>query len=171
METLGRCLVLWLVFLVATSAQAQESRTVQFSRFSVELPAGWDGDEQTGFISDNPEEYSLTLGHKDQSGDNFISQVTIYLLPNKPGVNAREAAKKLTEAQGDSTEPVQDGIFWSFRGEPRSRTIKGMATTFVNADPDTLLIIIAQDPENMGAEALIDSLRGLTPKAKQLLGR
>lgn len=162
---------LLLLILISMPAWGGENRTVTFSEFSAELPEEWDGDEQTGFVSDNPAEYSLTLGRKDESGDNFAAQITIYLLPNKPGVSAREAAMRLTESQGDATEPKQQGNFWVFTGEPRSRTVKGQATTMVNATPDDLLIIIAQDTRNMGAADIIESLRGLTPRARAILGR
>lgn len=154
----------------AFGAPANEAETREFSQFSVQLPAGWDGDEQTGFISDNPEEYQLTLGKKDEEGERFLAQVSIFLLPNKPGANARDAASTLAEAQGESTEPVKEGNFWTFTGEPRSRTVKGMAKTLVSTTPENLLIIIAQDPLQLGSDTILKSLKGMTPRAKTLLG-
>lgn len=161
-------LSLLLLFVLGIPAFAAET---EFGQFAVDLPPGWDGEEQRGFVSDNDKEYALTLGRKDDAGDNFLSQVTIFLLPNKPGADARAAARTLAESQGNASEPEQDGVFWRFTGEPRSRTIKGMGTTMVNADQDYLLIIIAQDEHNLGAGAIISSLRGLSPEAKKLLGR
>lgn len=142
-----------------------------FSQFSVDLPEGWDGDEQTGFISDNPDEYLLTLGKKDDKGDNFIAQVTIYLLPNKPGVDTATAAARLAEAQGEPTEPVAEGDFMIFKGEPRTRAMKGQAITRVRATPEKLLIIVAQDPLNEGSNQIIASLKGETAIAKEMLGK
>lgn len=150
-------------------AAVEQNRQQEFAHFSLDLPPGWDGDEQKGFISDDPAEYLLTLGHKDDEGDNFIAQVSIYLLPNKQGVNAKTAAQTLAEAQGDATEPEQDGPFWRFMGEPRTRTIKGRATTYVNANAELMLIIIAQDPQNLGAGKIVSSLKGITPEAIKLL--
>lgn len=165
------CLFFLFAFLpVSLAAQAADSER-SFSQFIVTLPPGWDGDEQSGFVSDDSEEYALTLGKKDAEGDSFVAQVTIYLLPNKPGADAKSAAEKLTEAQGDATKPVKEGNFWVFSGEPRSRAVKGMAKTLVNADKDDLLIIIAQDPQHQGAEQILASLKGNTPKAKKMLGQ
>lgn len=171
--TLARFLGAWVLLLcLACPALAQmESQRREFSQFSVELPPGWDGDEQTGFISDNPEEYLLTLGRKDEKGDSFIAQVSIYLLPNKPGATPEAAARRLAEAQGDASEPVKNGNFWQFTGEPRSRTIRGMATTMVNTVQERMLIIIAQDSQGLGAARIVDSLAGMTPQAREMLGR
>lgn len=163
-----KSLLLLLLCLFPLHAHAGEA---QFSQFSMLLPEGWDGEEQTGFISDNPEEYTLTLGKKDAAGDKFLAQLTIYLLPNKPGTNAETAAKTLAEAQVDTTPPRQNGNFWQFTGEPRTRTIRGMATTMVNATPENLLIIIAQDPEQLGSEQILSTLKGETDRARKLLGR
>lgn len=160
--------ILCLLCLLAFPIHAEET---QFGQFAVTLPPGWDGEEQVGFVSNNDAEYALTLGRKDDSGDTFLAQVSIFLLPNRPGVDAKSAASTLADAQGDASEPLQVGNFWEFTGEPRSRIIKGMSKTRVNADKDFLLIIIAQDPQNLGADDIVASLRGLTPQASQLLGR
>lgn len=157
------------LFLATGAPLADESGRREFSQFSVILPAGWDGDEQSGFISDNPEEYLLTLGRTRD--DNFVAQVSIFLLPNKPGASAEKAARQLAEAQGDASEPAKKDNFWIFTGEPRTKAMKGIATTMVNATPEHLLIIIAQDPENLGSQELLQSLRGQTPLATSLLGR
>lgn len=172
MKKLAKFFLLFLAICLSwqISAFAEDASEREFSQFFVKLPQGWDGDEQSGFISDNPGEYALTLGKKDEAGDSFIAQVTIYLLPNKPGATAEAAAKTLTEAQEDATEPVKEGVFWVFNGEPRSRAVKGVAKTMVNADKEQLLIIIAQDPLGQGADQLISSLRGKTPEAKKMLG-
>ncbi len=131
----------------------------EFSQFAMLLPSGWDGDEQTGFISDDPGEYQITLGRKDDNGDNFLAQVSIFLLPNKPGINSRQAVEKLREAQGDATEAREEDGF------------KGRARTMVRATPENLLIIMAQDPQNLGSDEIMRSLHGISPTARQLLGR
>lgn len=161
-------LLLCVFCLLAAQAGAAEK---EFAQFAASLPDGWDGDEQVGFISDNPEEYMLILGKKDAAGDKFLSQISIYLLPNRPGADARRAADILSEAQGEPSAPVEEGNFWVFEGEPRGNAVKGRGTTRVNTDPETMLVIISQDPESTGAEDVIRSLRGLTPKARALLGR
>lgn len=160
-----------MILICAAGAIGADSRHKIFGQFSVDLPPGWDGDEQTGFVSDNPGEYALTMAKKDASGDKFLAQVSVYLLPNKPGTTSREAAAKLAEAQADVSPPRAEGNFWVFTGEPRSNAIKGIATTMVNANPRDLLIIIAQDPQELGAKAIMESLKGETPRARQLLGR
>lgn len=168
------CLPVFL-FSLPIASTAGEIRNApvltHFSQFSADLPPDWSGDEQIGFISDNPAEYALTLGIKDGAKENFAAQVSIYLLPNKPKASSEEAARTLTKAQGEPTEPIKAGNFWVFEGEPRSNTIKGRGITMVNADPETLLIIIAQDPHSLGAQKIIDSLQGRTPLAKHMLGR
>lgn len=161
---------LCLVCSMFSLSWAEAERKAEYSHFSLLLPPGWAGDEQTGFVSDNPEEYALTLGIKDEGGDHFLAQISIYLLPNKPGADSETAAKTLAEAQGDATPPVEVGNFWQFEGEPRSRTIKGKGITRVKATPENLLIIIAQDPQNLGAEQILASLKGESDKAKQMLG-
>lgn len=142
-----------------------------FKHFSVTLPSGWDGDEQSGFISDNQDEYQLTLGRKDESGDSFVAQVSIFLLPNKPQADSKKAAEILAEAQADSSMPTQEGDFFVFTGEPRTRALKGKATTMVRTTPEAMLIIIAQDPENLGAAEIIKSLKAETDMARNILGR
>lgn len=168
MQTIAR--ILALILLIASIAPAAEKNDLRhFSHFSMILPEGWDGDEQTGFISDNPAEYQLTLGLVRDN--NFVAQVSIFLLPNKPGATAEKAAHQLAEAQGNASEPVQEGDFWVFSGEPRTKALKGMAKTLVNTSPDSMLIIIAQDPEDLGSAEILQSLRGETPLAASLLGR
>ena len=170
MKIFIRLLTILAVFMaMAITIRAEEQGRREFSQFSAILPNGWDGDEQTGFISDNPDEYQLTLGLTRD--DNFVAQVSVFLLPNKPKATAEKAARQLAEAQGDASEPRQEGNFWVFTGEPRTRAMKGRAQTLVNATPETMLIIIAQDPENLGAAGIVQSLRGLTPIAASLLGR
>lgn len=165
------CALFYAAPLTAASENADNLRQVKFSQFSVELPQGWDGEEQSGFVSNNPEEYALTLGQMDEAKENFVAQITIYLLPNKPGVNSEKAAQTLAESQSDVTPPIKKGEFWQFRGEPRSRTIKGMATTMVRADPKDMLIIISQGLDEKGAAEIIESLRGETERSQRMLGR
>lgn len=148
---------------------AEGGELTAFTHFSLVLPPQWSGEEQRGFISDNPGEYVLTLGRR--AGDEFLAQVSIYLLPNKPGATAGAAARILTQSQGEATEPVQEGDFWVFWEQPRTNVVKGRPRTMVNADSQNLLIIIAQDEGNLGASEIIRSLRGRTGEARRLLGR
>lgn len=162
-------LQIFIIDLSYTCAEAGEERT--FRQFSLILPDGWDGEEQTGFISDNPEEYLLVLGKKDAEAERFLAQISIYLLPNRPGVDAKSAAKTLAQSQGDTSPPVLEGNMWTFTGEPRTNVIKGMAKTMVNTNKEKMLIIIAQDPDELGAAEIITSIKGIGQDAKTLLGR
>lgn len=164
---------IFLLFLFSPPvAYAQEANSFRdFTHFTVLLPPGWEGEEQKGFISDDPGEYLLVLGRKDEEGEKFLAQISIYLLPNKPGATPEKAAQTLAEAQGDASVPVKEGNMWSFTGEPRTNVIKGAAKTLVNTDKDRMLIIIAQDPENLGSEAILHSLTGKSGEAKSLLGK
>lgn len=168
-----RVIFAFLLVLAASFAFAGEneggSRT--FAHFAVNLPPGWDGDEQKGFITDNSDEYLLTLGKKDAEGERFVAQVSIFLLPNKPGVNSEEAARRLASEQGDSTKPVQDGPFWVFEGEPRSRTVAGRGITRVATNPQWMLIIIAQDADGKDAAEIMRSLAPVSDISRQLLGQ
>lgn len=160
-----------IFFFYGLAEAENDAKEREFTHFSVLLPSGWDGEEQTAFISDNPEEYLLVLGKKDNEGEKFLAQVSIYLLPNKPGASAEEAARTLAQAQADASEPEKEGQMWTFTGEPRSNMVKGMAKTLVNTDKEKMLIIIAQDPEKLGADSILASLHGLSGKARELLGR
>lgn len=160
-----------LLLALAVASAAQAGERARFRHFSAILPAGWDGAEQTAFISNDPLEYQLTLGKKDESGDNFAAQVSIFLLPNRPGADSETAARILAESQADASAPGRAGEFWIFDGEPRTRAITGRGRTMVRTIPERMLIIIAQDPLNLGADGIIASLRGETDEAAQLLGK
>lgn len=165
---------IFCVFFLALACPAicaAGGQTRDFSEFSLVLPEGWDGEEQKGFVSDDPAEYLLTLGKKDEKEDSFEAQVSIFLLPNKQGASAKDAAAILAEAQGESSAPVLENGLYVFTGEPRSNVVKGMAKTLVNATPEKMLIIIAQDPKQLGSGQILESLRGLTDYSRQLLGR
>ena len=142
-----------------------------FSRFAAMLPPGWDGEERTGFSSGAPEEYMLVLGAQDAPGERFLAQVSLFVLPNVKKSQAREFARQMAELQGDATEPREEGRFWIFAGEPRTQALRGRATTMVTATPERLLIIIVQDPEELGGADVAASLRGLDDEARALLGR
>ncbi len=151
-----------LVVAFSLPARADENTNASekvFSEFAVELPEGWSGDE-----------YMLVLGKLDESQEKFLSQVSIYLLPNINNENARDFAGKMAEAQGGASEIGQQGNFWVFTGEPRTQSVSGRATTMVTANKDKMLIIIYQDPENLGAENVIKSLKGVTEESARLLG-
>lgn len=142
---------------------------VTFSQFAVDLPEGWDGEEKIGFVSENPEEYMLVLLRKDEAGENILAQATIYILPNTRGLGARELASQMSEQQADTSELVQESCFWTFTGEPRSTTLKGQALNKVSTSDGKMLIMIAQDSRNLGANDVLASLRGLNPVASNLL--
>ena len=113
----------------------------------------------------------LVLGKQDREQERFLAQVSIYLLPNTPKATAEDFARKMTELQGDASEPRKEGLFWTFTGVPRNQTVKGRAVTMVNTTPERILIIISQDPERIGADKVVAGLSGVTPEAKALLGR
>ena len=165
---MARLLCLLLLLCCAVPAQAAQRA---FARFSADLPEGWDGQERTAFSTGSQDEYMLVLGKQDQEQERFLAQISIYLLPNTPKSTAEAFARNMTDLQGDSTEPSREGHFWTFRGVPRNQTVKGQAVTRVAATPEWLLIIIAQDPDQIGAEKIVDSLRGVTPEARAILGR
>lgn len=177
-----RSLLAALLFLVLLClpgpAPAQESAPAgdapaerSFSRFAATLPPGWDGEERSGFSSGAPEEYMLVLGVQDEAGERFLAQVSVFVLPNLKGSTARDFARGMAELQGDATEPREEGGFWTFSGEPRTQALRGRATTQVAATPERLLIIITQDPEELGGSQVAASLRGLDDEARVLLGR
>lgn len=142
-----------------------------FSRFAARLPPGWDGEERSGFSSGAPEEYMLVLGVQDEAAERFRAQVSVFVLPNLKGSDAAGFARQMAELQGDATEPRAEGRFWTFEGEPRTQALRGRATTRVAATPERLLILIVQDPENLGGEAVAASLRGRDAEMRELLGR
>lgn len=168
---IGDILCILVIVLACPAICAADGQSREFSEFSLVMPAGWDGEEQKGFVSDNPDEYLLTLGKKDEKEDHFEAQVSIFLLPNRQGASARDAATTLADAQGESSEPVLENGLYVFSGEPRSNVVKGIAKTFVNTTPEKMLIIIAQDPKQLGSAQILESLRGLTDSSRQLLGR
>lgn len=165
----SRLLLLLAILAFLPSPGLAETRT--FARFEAELPEGWDGDEQTGFLSDDGKEYNLAISKKDEAAEKILSHVGIYLLPNRPGLDARESALKLAESQGEPSEPAREGLFWKFTGEPRSSAVKGRAETWVNADKDNLLVIMVVNPEEPGAKEVFASLKGLDKESRALLGR
>lgn len=58
---------------------------------------------------------------------------------------------------------------------PRARPAAGPwpweTLTRVSADDARILIIMEQDPAGLGTARVVESLRGLTPASKALLGR
>lgn len=157
-----------IFFVNATFAKAGEK---VFSEFAVTLPEGWSGEERKDFLGKKGNEYMLVLGVLDEGQEKFLAQTSIYFLPNINKENARDFAAKMAEAQGGSSELSKDGNFWTFTGEPRTQTVTGRAKTMVAADLENLLIIISQDPENLGADKVVQSLRGMTDAVRKLLGR
>ena len=158
-----------LLFLALPVSLHAGQRT--FNEFDVVLPEGWDGDERAGFSSGDRNEYMLVLTRKDAANERHLAQASIFLLPNRPGADARDFARQMAEIQNDATEPVKEGMFWTFSGAPRNNAVRGRGITRVNASREWLLIIITQDPDDLGAETVVASLRGATARARALLGR
>ena len=155
-----------------TEKQARKDRlppATAFERFSAVLPQGWSGEDQSGFSSGNNQEYMLSIGKKGDKA--FEAQLTLFILPNERRQSAADIAGQLAQMQ-DHPGPVteKDG-FQCFTGEPRSKISGGEALTRVRATPDLMLIIVSQDPRNLGAEKVFQSLVPLTPDAKKLLER
>lgn len=159
------------LFCLLFSAAPATAEQREFTLFSVDMPAGWDGEERRGFKSESPEEYMLVLGLLDEKQENHVALVSIFVLPNEHADSSSSLAAKLAEFQADPSTPRQEGPFWSFSGTPRSQTFKAPAVTRVSTTPEKVLIAIVQDPEQRGAENIFSSLRGLTPQARLLLGQ
>lgn len=159
------------VLAAHAASDAPSTATRDFARFSARLPEGWDGEERTAFRSGNDDECMLVLGLKDATGDNYKALVSVFVLPNEKNGTSQSIAEDLRQFQAEATEARQDGHYWSFSGEPRSQAFKAPALTRVHATPGTVLIALIQDPENQGALAVFDSLKGLTPQTRELLGQ
>ena len=157
-----------LVLCLAVSAQAE---TRSFTLFSADLPQGWDGEENMGFKSGNPNECMLILGLANANRDGYDALVSLFVLPNDQKEDSASVANKLAPLQANSSTPRPQGAFWTFNGEPRSQTFPAPGVTKVSATPDKVLIAIVQDPDQRGAEAVFASLKGLTPEAVKLLGQ
>ena len=157
-----------LVLCLAVSAQAE---TRSFTLFSADLPQGWDGEENMGFKSGNPNECMLILGLANANRDGYDALVSLFVLPNDQKEDSASVANKLAPLQANSSTPRPQGAFWTFNGEPRSQTFPAPGVTKVSATPDKVFIAIIQDPNQRGAEAVFASLKGLTPEAAKLLGQ
>lgn len=142
-----------------------------FSEISLDMQDSWEGEERTAFITGNRDEYMLTLAKKNSEGDSYVAQISIYILPNKSALTAKESAAELAKKQDDVSNLEQDGPFWKFTGYPKSNIVKGMAITRVAATSEWWCFIIAQDTQTDEAEKMIASLRGLTERTKALLGK
>ena len=157
-----------LVLCLAVSAQAE---TRSFTLFSADLPQGWDGEENMGFKSGNPNECMLILGLANAKRDGYDALVSLFVLPNDQKEDSASVANKLAPLQANSSTPRPQGAFWTFNGEPRSQTFPAPGVTKVSATPDKVFIAIIQDPNQRGAEAVFASLKGLTPDATKLLSQ
>ena len=142
-----------------------------FTEIAVDLPPAWDGDERAAFITGNRDEYMVSLGKKDDKGESYLAQVSVYILPNTQNFSAKESALKLAASQDDTSTPVQDGVFWKFSGYTKSNIIKGLTITRVAASPKWWCIIMTQDPLGKEAEQIVASLRGISERAGILLGK
>lgn len=163
-----RHILLALVFLLTAAVSAPAAEKT-FSQFAVDLPDGWTSDERPGFQSGHPDEYMLLLGKRGEEA--VEAHITIFILPNKDKMDARTFASRMRDMQDAPTDLQQEGNMWIFRGTPRSRAMAMETLTRVSADDARILIIMEQDPAGLGTAKVVDSLRGLTPASKALLGR
>ena len=157
-----------LVLCLAVSAQAE---TRSFTLFSADLPQGWDGEENMGFKSGNPNECMLILGLSNAKKDGYDALISIFVLPNDQKDDSAAVANKLAPLQANSSTPRPQGPFWTFNGEVRSQIFPAPGVTKVSATADKVFIAIVQDPDQRGAEAVFASLKGLTPDTAKLLGQ
>ena len=157
-----------LVLCLAVSAQAE---TRAFTLFSADLPQGWDGEENMGFKSGNPNECMLILGLANAKRDGYDALVSIFVLPNDQKEDSASVANKLAPLQANASTPRPQGPFWTFNGEVRSQIFPAPGVTKVSAPPGKGMVALVQDPEQRGAEAVFASLKGLTPEAAKLLGQ
>lgn len=162
-----RHILLALVFLLTAAVSAPAAEKT-FSQFAVDLPDGWTSDERPGFQSGHPDEYMLLLGKRGEEA--VEAHITIFILPNKDKMDAKTFASRMREMQDAPTDLQQEGAMWTFRGTPRSRAMAMETLTRVSADDTRILIIMEQDPAGLGTAKVVESLRGLTPASKALLG-
>ena len=141
-----RHILLALVFLLTAAVSAPAAEKT-FSQFAVDLPDGWTSDERPGFQSGHPDEYMLLLGKRGEEA--VEAHITIFILPNKDKMDARTFASRMREMRAMAMETL----------------------TRVSADDARILIIMEQDPAGLGTAKVVESLRGLTPASKALLGR
>ena len=163
-----RLCILTVLFLClfATVIYAEE-RT--FQEFSFNLLDGWDGSERIGFSTQDRNEYMLILGKKDEAGESYLATINIFFLPNKPNKNAHDSAISLAEHQAEPSEISQEGVFYTFTGDPRDNILKGRAKTYVAANKDNLLIIIIKDPLGNDAQTVFKSMQPISNRAKEIL--
>lgn len=155
-----------------TARQAHTEQAIPataFERFSAVLPQGWTGEDRSAFHTGRKEEYMLSLGKKGEKA--VEAQLTVFILPNEKKQSAKDLAGQLAQLQDHASAIAEKDGFWSFSGEPRSKISSGEALTRVRATPDLMLVIVSQDPRNLGAEKVFQSLVPLTPDAIRLFER
>ena len=157
-----------LVLCLAVTAQAE---TRSFTLFSADLPQGWDGEENMGFKSGNPNECMLILGLSNAKRDGYDALISIFVLPNDQKDDSASVANRLAPLQANASTPRPQGPFWTFNGEPRSQIFAVPGVTKVSATPEKVFIAVVQDPDQRGADAVFASLKGLSPEAAKLLGQ
>ncbi len=157
-----------LLLCCAVTARAE---TREFALFSVDLPEGWDGGEKQDFKVGDGEGYMLVLTRPAADGERVAAAVSLFVLPNIHHDDSATHAAKLAKLQENASEPHQEGPFWAFTGEPRSRSVDAPALTRVNVTPERVLIAIVQDTGENHAEQVFRSLRGLTDESRKLLGQ
>ena len=157
-----------LVLCLAVTAQAE---TRSFTLFSADLPQGWDGEENMGFKSGNPNECMLILGLSNAKRDGYDALISIFVLPNDQKDDSASVANRLAPLQANASTPRPQGPFWTFNGEPRSQIFAVPGVTKVSTTPEKVFIAVVQDPDQRGADAVFASLKGLTPDATKLLGQ
>lgn len=173
------CLALLLCLAVPAAAadkhagkQPQKEHlppATSFERFSAVLPQGWTGEDQSGFHTGDNREYMLMIGKKGDTA--FEAGLTLFILPNLKGEDAKNLAEQSARMQNNAGPVTEKDGFWSFTGEPRSKISGGEALTRVRATPELMLIIVSQDPKNLGAEKVFQSLVPISADAKKLFPR
>lgn len=162
------CATLFVLLVCVATVHAEERL---FTLFGVDLPEGWDGGEKQDFKVGDGDGYMLVLSCPTPDGEGVAAAVSLFVLPNIHHDDSATHAAKLATLQENASAPYQDGPFWAFTGEPRSRSVQGPAVTRVNVTPEQVLVAIVQDTGDNGAEAVFHSLQGRTEAARRLLGQ
>ena len=103
--------------------------------------------------------------------ERVAAAVSLFVLPNIHHDDSMTHAAKLAALQENASTPHREGPFWSFTGEPHSKSIDVPAVTRVNVTDEKVFIAIVQDSGSYGAEKVFQSLRGLSDETRRLLGQ
>ena len=170
----SRIRILFVFFLIAllfgNEPVLAEERS--YTLFTVDVPNGWDGGEKQDFtVGEGGQGYMLVLTCPAADEDRVAAAVSLFVLPNMHHDDSATHAAKLAAMQENASAPRQEGPFWSFTGEPHSKSIDVPAVTRVNVTDEKVFIAIVQDSGSYGAEKVFQSLRGLTDETRRMLGQ